>query len=908
MSSKSDNTDKKASYQFIKKILIEVQELNENEQITYIKKSCEQRPELLSSLMNMLNLGHSEYAKSMESPPILEHIPKIDTQSSIEEPSLPAGTKISQYEIIEKIGSGGMGNVYAAQQNFPAERKVALKLLKSTPNQQLLITETQILARLNHPNIATLFEIAKTEEGQFFIAMELIKGEDIISWCKNYNYSNVQIINLFQQLCLGISCAHELNIIHCDIKPSNVLVTDIDDNATVKIIDFGISQLDDEKEPYQDISGTPAYMAPEVLSSKNALLPDVRRDVFALGILLKKLLPQTLPIDLLAIIDKASAHNKNNRYKSSAALNKDLNRYLKKQTVSARESNVWYATKLLFQRRFEVFMLVALILILSLLSAYFAQVKQAEIAIGQTKAAKIAQHEAEELTNFLTGLFEAANPDRTNSDVLTAVDLLDKAKKKLLTIETPNLSDARFMHTIAIIYIRMDKIQDAKELIEQSLIIKKALFDEQHSELVDGYIQLGLINKKLGENEKAEKLLLAVLKSLLQQNNPDEVQLAYIHNHLGNLYIKRKQFDKSIKQHRQAIKLRKKQTDNRLLADSYNNLGVIYNNTKQWENASKYFNLSLAILLTKHHENHPFIGAVKNNLAYIEEQRYNWKISEKLLKEALLSWQKSYGQEHLKTIIAQRSLMYFYNRRMQYQQAISIGTQLVEHFRSQNNTKKLVKYMSLLAFSYAHDHQFIKANNYHQQALNLLKEKKSKSIYTYARAHNRFAESLMQQNDFDGAKILILKSLKRLEKNTKKNDANVMETLNLLSDLYYQQGDLNSSLELYDRVIIQNILKKTRNQKIQIKAYLGLGRIYLKKGMFQKSTESFNHALTIANRIDDIYINNAIIYYEMAQLHIKQSDFDKAKQMLNQALEIQKITLPAQHKDLLATEKMLETL
>ena len=264
-------SDKKESYQFVKNILIQVQDISKEEQIQFIKQACNKRPEFIPSVLNMLDIGDSEYAKTMEKPPILEHIPEIDTQPSSEEPPLPAGTVISRYKIIDKIGSGGMGNVYCAQQDYPAQRQVALKLLKNTPNQQLIITETQILARLNHPNIATLFEIDKTEGGQFFIAMEYIKGDDIISWCANHNYSQIQIIQLFQQLCSGIAFAHEQNIIHCDIKPSNVLVTEIDGKAIVKIIDFGISQFeknDDKQESNHEISGTLAYLAPEVLSNK----------------------------------------------------------------------------------------------------------------------------------------------------------------------------------------------------------------------------------------------------------------------------------------------------------------------------------------------------------------------------------------------------------------------------------------------------------------------------------------------------------------------------------------------------------------------------------------------------------------------------------------------------------------
>lgn len=906
---KDNNNDKKTAYQFIKKILLDVQDLSVDEQASYVKKACESKPEHIPSLLNMLNIGNSEFAEVMEKPAILEHIPEVDTQPSSKEPALPAGTIISHYKIIDKIGAGGMGNVYSAQQNYPAERKVALKLLKKSPNQQLIITETQILARLNHPNIATLYEIDQSKDGQFFIAMELIIGEDMIRWCQSHQYSNTQIIKLFQQLCSGISYAHGKNIIHCDIKPNNVLVTDIDGSATVKIIDFGISQFEDQQESYHEISGTPAYLAPEVLSNKGTAVTDSRRDVYALGVLLKKLLPLTLPLDLQAIIDKAMAHDTEQRYQSTLQLNNDLSRYLNKQTVSARESNVWYVTKLLIQRRFEMFLVIALILIGSLVSGYVSQMNQAKIATQQAQAAKTAQHEAEELTGFLTDLFDVANPERSNSEIVTAVDLINKAKNKLVAIKQPSLSDARFMHTIGSIYTRMDQLEDAKVMIEQSLEVKEKFLKKTDNELIAGYTQLGLINKKLGQYQKAEQLLLSALKSLKKQSQPDTVQLAYIHNHLGNLYTATEQINKSIAQHELAVQLRLKKKGTKLLADSYNNLGVIYNNTKQWDKASKYINLALKYYILNYDVNHPYLGVVKNNLALIEENRFNFEVSEKLYLEVWDNWLQSYGKGHINTITIQRNLALYYNHQMQYAKAIKVFNGLIKHFQTINDLEKTAKYTGLMALSQGYDGQIELSINNHNKTLELIKDLKLKEKYLYARIHNQYAIALILAKDFDRAEAVLKLSIKQLSAKYTADNHSLLYTLNLLADLYFQKGELKQAKEMFHQVLKQNKPTQNNNQIRQISALIGLGKIHHQQKDLKKAQDSFQQALVKNKKIyKEIHKTNAIVYFELAKLKLTQGDSKQAKELLTQALAIQKIALPPKHKDLLATVNLLKSL
>ena len=192
-------------YQFIKQILEKVYDIEANKQLPFIEESCQSRPELIPIIVEMLEIGQSEQAKKLDKPAIHNHITNIGLHNVKNDEILPKGTSINDYIIIEQIGSGGMGNVYSAKQSFPAERTVAIKLLKSIPDFRFFESESHMLAQLNYPNIATLYEVDKTPDGQYFIAMEYIDGDNILKWCDTQNLDVNSRIKLFQQLCSGIS-------------------------------------------------------------------------------------------------------------------------------------------------------------------------------------------------------------------------------------------------------------------------------------------------------------------------------------------------------------------------------------------------------------------------------------------------------------------------------------------------------------------------------------------------------------------------------------------------------------------------------------------------------------------------------------------------------------------------------
>jgi serine/threonine protein kinase/Tfp pilus assembly protein PilF len=214
---------------------------------------------------------------------------------------------IGNYRIIQKLGEGGMGEVYEAEQTAPIRRRVALKIIKWGMDTNQVVarfeSERQALALMNHPNIAKVFDAGATEIGRPFFVMECVKGVPITDYCDTNRMNNRQRLELFIQVCEGIQHAHQKGVIHRDIKASNVLVMIQDDRPVPKIIDFGvakaISQRLTERTMFTELGqliGTPEYMSPEQ-AEMTGLDVDTRTDVYSLGVLMYELLVGVLPFE-----------------------------------------------------------------------------------------------------------------------------------------------------------------------------------------------------------------------------------------------------------------------------------------------------------------------------------------------------------------------------------------------------------------------------------------------------------------------------------------------------------------------------------------------------------------------------------------------------------------------------------
>jgi non-specific serine/threonine protein kinase/serine/threonine-protein kinase len=226
-------------------------------------------------------------------------------------PEETAGAVIGRYHLLQKIGEGGMGEVWLAEQKEPVWRRVAVKLIKTGMSSREVISrfesERQALALMDHPAIAKVLDAGATPEGAPYFAMEYVAGVPITAYCDNHRLTTRQRLELFQHVCEGVQHAHQKGIIHRDLKPSNILVAEVDGKPAPKIIDFGVAKALTRKLTADAMFtrvgamiGTPQYMSPEqALSSGEDI--DTRTDVYSLGIILYEMLAGSTPIDLKKI-------------------------------------------------------------------------------------------------------------------------------------------------------------------------------------------------------------------------------------------------------------------------------------------------------------------------------------------------------------------------------------------------------------------------------------------------------------------------------------------------------------------------------------------------------------------------------------------------------------------------------
>jgi len=232
----------------------------------------------------------------------------VDESSRSSAPSTDTpGTTIAERYVLKSIlGDGGTGHVWRAEQTQPVRREVAIKIIRSglvmQPVSVRFNREYQVLARLEHPHIAAVFDAGELPDGRTYFVMEVVSGAPITTWCKERETPVRERLQIFLQACQAVQHAHQKGILHRDIKPSNVMVTLVDGRPLVKVIDFGIAKaLEGDLSMGADMTlrgmvlGTPRYMSPEQAGLTGQDV-DTRADVYALGVLLYELLTGTTPI------------------------------------------------------------------------------------------------------------------------------------------------------------------------------------------------------------------------------------------------------------------------------------------------------------------------------------------------------------------------------------------------------------------------------------------------------------------------------------------------------------------------------------------------------------------------------------------------------------------------------------
>ncbi len=624
----------------------------------------------------------------------------------------PVPGRIGPYRIVGTLGQGGMGTVYLGEQEEPVRRRAALKMIDSIHDRRRLrrfAAECQALARLHHPNVASLYEVGTTDEEHPYVAMEPVDGTAITLWCDQRRLPLKERIELFFGVCAGVRHAHEKGILHRDLKPDNVLVTEVDGRPAAKVIDFGIARalgepLHSGSGPItleSQIVGSPAYMCPETAAGDREV--DTRSDVYSLGLLLYEMLIGVPPFDtrgvdlvillrrvarekrpapgarfadldaerqgeiaearglrgaralsrrlrgdLDAIVAKAIALDAQDRYSSPADLAADLERHLDMRPVAVRASSARYRTGR-FVRRHRAMVASGVLLVVALVMGIVGTTQQARRANLEARRTTQALAESQAVSEFLVGLFEIADPRQARGETVTARELLDEGAEQLrYRFSDQPLSKARFMGTIGGIYTQLGLYEQAESLLEAGLVIHEGELGADHPQTAARVHELAELYRLTGRYEDAEPLFRRALDLRETTLGADPLDLAKTIRGLGRVILEQGRFADAEPFARRALTL----TEAALggghpeVATDLDRLGAVYYRQGRLAEAEPLRARALAIRENTLGPDHPDVASSLNNLGVLYQDQGRYDEAAAHHRRALAIREKVLGPDH----------------------------------------------------------------------------------------------------------------------------------------------------------------------------------------------------------------------------------------------------------------------
>ncbi len=525
----------------IEEITLDALELPEAERISFVEKSCAGRDELIAEVESFLS--QSECAeKFLER----EDFEKIVSSLFDDEAQKFSGKQLGNYRIVRQIGRGGMGVVFLAERaDGVFEQQVALKIVRQTlidkDVERYFKRERQILANLNHPNIAKLLDGGISKAGEPFLVMEHIAGKPLLEFADEKNLDTLQCLELFLKICLAVAFAHRNLIVHRDLKPSNVLVTE---NGEPKLLDFGLAKITDENltEKSQTRTSfralTPAYASPEQTRGENV---STTSDIYSLGMVLHELLSdgkkekQFLNRDLLNIIAMATREEPSRRYQSVEAFAEDIKRFINRQPIKARPNSFRYRA-LKFAGRNRVGVLTALLIWAGLITGIAAIVRQARIA--EQERAK-----AETVSGFLQTMLNASNPNAMSSDhELTVKNILDESSKRLAAKDLSNQPEikAELQVIIGNSYLSLGQYNLAEANLRPAFDAQTKLYGSDNLQTIKTSIILGHLLVDKSDFTGAEQIYRQSLPILRVNRQKTDDNPEYLFDALGAFAVLRR--------------------------------------------------------------------------------------------------------------------------------------------------------------------------------------------------------------------------------------------------------------------------------------------------------------------------------------------------------------------------------
>jgi eukaryotic-like serine/threonine-protein kinase len=522
------------------------------------------------------------------------------------------GRRVGHYRLIRELGYGGMGAVYLAERADDQFRKqVAIKVVRgglaTEETRRRFLHERQILAGIDHSNIAKLLDGGTTDEGLPYLVMDYVEGVSINGYCDAHELSTTERLRLFREVCSAVQYAHQRLVIHRDIKPANILVTN---DGIPKLLDFGIAKLlDPELSETAAHTGTevrlmtPEYASPEQIRGEQIT---TATDVYSLGVLLYEMLtgrrpyritsrrpaeiakaicdqepekpsgsiadfrirngesknnpksefpdPKLLRGDLDNIVIKAIQKEPHRRYSSVEQFSEDIRRHLDGLPVIARADTFAYRSgKFIRRHRFGV-AAAALVLVI-FMAGVAGVVWQARVAARERDQARLEKAKAERVNSFLQEMLSSADPLKKGSNVKAADLLADAARRAQLDLGNQPAMQAEVLRTIGNTYSGLGLINEGEPLLLRSLEIHRQLFGSGHRETARTLYDLAQLLRAKGDFDQAEAHFREALAVQRQLAPKGDIETATTLFYFGAVLFQHGKTEESERANREALEM-----------------------------------------------------------------------------------------------------------------------------------------------------------------------------------------------------------------------------------------------------------------------------------------------------------------------------------------------------------------
>lgn len=869
------------------------------------------------------------------------------------------GQMIGRYKLLERIGEGGFGTVWAAEQKVPVKRRVAIKIIKLGMDTKQVIArfeaERQALAMMDHPNIAKVLDGGSTEAGRPYFVMELVRGVPILDYCDTEKLHTRIRLELFIKVCHAIQHAHQKGIIHRDIKPTNVLVTLHDGKPVPKVIDFGIAKATNaeltEKTIYtqhRQMIGTPAYMSPEQ-AEMSGLDIDTRSDIYSLGVLLYELLTGTTPFandelmskgfaEMMRIIREIEPHRPSTRLSS---LGKTATRTAEQRRIDIKRLGTmlqgdldWIVMKCLEKdrtRRYDTANGLAMDIERHLAdepvmagppSASYKLRKFVKRNRGQVIAASVVA-----VTLILgvvgtsAGMMWALREKRRADGEATRANLAAQAEAEARSVAESNEQRAerelaRAIEIKRLITEMLARI-DPDTAKGADITLLKGILDDASARLSHGEVKdeliaaelhsvVGNVYESLGLYSEADQHLPVALDIRTRLLGPEHPATLDAMCFVAILRQDQARFVEAETLYRRALEAQQRvlgADDSRTLG-TMTNLAILYRNQDRFDEAEP---LCLQALETNRHslgEEHPFTLIAMTNLAILYERQGQLEKAETLYLEALDLQTRALGEDNSQTLGTLTNLATLYRKQGRYAEAEPLTIRSLESNRHVlgNDHPFTLRAMSGLASLYNELQRYSEAEALYDDVLQARLRLLGPDHPDTLNARSDLANLYFNQGRFDEAETAYKQALEGRRRVLGRSHRNTLTTEQNLAAVYWIQQRFSEAESLFREVLSLKQREFGADDPATLDTMNTLAALLRNQGRVDEAEPYLEKVLKGRERVLGLEAPETLQTMSMlATSYEDNGRYAEAEALLLQTIELQKKVLGLENRSTLGT-------